>query len=37
MTNILKEGPLTAIQDRARVFASQCAEAGMCSVDIYVS
>ncbi|KAJ6005329.1 hypothetical protein N7451_003273 [Penicillium sp. IBT 35674x] len=36
MTNIMKAGPLTSIQERAMTFVSHCTEAGKKSVDVYV-
>lgn len=37
MSNVMKAGPLAAINDRAAAFVSQCAQAGKKSVDVYVS
>jgi hypothetical protein len=37
MTNIMKEKPIAAINERASTFVSKCAEAGRQSVDVYVS
>ncbi|KAJ5934200.1 hypothetical protein N7466_003747 [Penicillium verhagenii] len=36
MTNIMKSGPLAAINERAMAFVSHCTEAGKKSVDVYV-
>lgn len=36
MTNVMKEEPLEAINERAKTFVSKCAEAGRKSVDVYV-
>ncbi|KAJ5106319.1 Cytochrome P450 [Penicillium angulare] len=36
MTNVMKAGPLAAINGRAAAFVSQCAAAGKKSVDVYV-
>ncbi|KAJ5719114.1 hypothetical protein N7493_007569 [Penicillium malachiteum] len=36
MTNVMKEGPLTGINERAQAFVSRIAEAGKRSIDVYV-
>ena len=36
MTNVMKAEPLEAINERAKIFVSKCAEAGRKSVDVYV-